>query len=627
MHLTHDNSLIEGYKKVRIINKWFTYIYLTIFGIFIGCTLFSGIINIGISAKYPFLWYGGIILAMGVLWLLANAFASLSSRFVLHPFEPQYKKYGVFIECIIVVAVITVGAGLRVWVIQNLHMTPASDYKTYYDVATLLSQGNLIKDGVWLCDYISQFPHVIGYPYILSIVFKIFGVSVTVGLYFNLVASLISIFLAYQIARLICGRIGGMIALVLVAFWPSQILYINHLASEPIFMCITLLSIWLAVYLSKYTFKNGKTSGYLFLYIALGISLAVGAAVRPMSIILLIAIVICILPSKIKFNEDKDRIGLIKKGMSKGWIRALAILISYLLCSQIISGAISKTIDRELPGSSVSFGYNLLVGLNIDSKGAWNKEDAKMFNDAFLETDSAIEAHKVARDEAFKRIQKDSIGMINLAFEKYALLWSSDDYAASFNIFFLEQQNNLSLERKAFINELIPWNNLYYLLCVFFSFIAGIALWFRKKTGPEHILVLFFIGTAILHMILESQNRYHYNILPIFAILAAVGISEIFDYYRKKTTTLKAVEANELQQEITPTQVELSATQKQPLALKNQESQENQEDKSNKFDMLSAIKEGHVVVTVSEAYLKRTHNSEVLDETLEHKQNSNNSKF
>ncbi len=635
LHLTHYISLIEGYKKVKIIDKWFTYIYLTIFSIFIGYALFSGILNVGISTDYPFLWYGGIILTMGVLWLLANAVASLLSRFNNHRFEPQYKKYSVFIESIIVIAVITVGAGLRIWVIQNLHITPASDYKTYYDVATLLSQGDLIKDGVGLCDYISQFPHVIGYPYILSKAFRIFGVSVSVGLYLNLVASLISIFLAYRIARLICGKIGGMIALVLVAFWPSQILYINHLASEPIFMCITLFSIWLAVYLSKYTLKKRKPSVYLLLYIVLGISLAVGAVVRPMSIILLIAIVICTLPSKINLNEDKDSIGLIKKGMSKGWIRALAILISYLLCSQIILGAITKTIDRELPGSSVSYGYNLLVGLNIDSKGAWNEVDAKLMNDKFMETDSAAEAHRAARDEAFKRIQKDTIGIANLAFEKYTLLWCNDNYASSWNLLFLEQQNNLTLERKAFINELIPWNNLYYLFCVFFSFIAGIALWFRKKTGPEHILVLFFIGTAILHMILESQNRYHYNILPIFAILAAVGISEIFNYYTKKTTTLKAIENIKLQQENTPTQVEFSDEQKHPLAQEQQENRENQEsqeqqqqhehqvqqvEKSNKFDMLAAIKDGHVIVTVSEAYLKSTQNSEVLDETLEHKQ-------
>jgi hypothetical protein len=140
------------------------------------------------------------------------------------------------------------------------------------------------------------------------------------------------------------------------------------------------------------------------------------------------------------------------------------------------------------------------------------------------------------------------------------------------------------------------------LLCVFLSFLAGISLWHRKKVGPEHILVLFFIGTAMLHMILESQNRYHYNILPIFAILAAVGIVDIFHNYESKTGISKTEENVVLQQELTTTLAELPADQ------------ETVEAKNNNFDMLSAIKSGHVTVTVSEEYLKSEQKSEILDE-------------
>jgi len=121
-------------------------------------------------------------------------------------------------------------------------------------------------------------------------------------------------------------------------------------------------------------------------------------------------------------------------------------------------------------------------------------------------------------------------------------------------------------------------------------------------------LILFFIGTAMLHMILESQNRYHYNILPVFAILAASGIIEIFRHYAKKTSTIKPDETSEAQQE-------LAAVQEENLA-----DQEPVEAKDNKFDMLSAIKDGHVIVTISEAYLKSVQQSEILDENLGHRQ-------
>jgi len=581
--------------------NWFTYIYLTIFSVCMVFILFSGILNIGLATPYPFLWYGGMIGAMGGLWLIANAFSFLVCRLDLHRLVPRNKKYGIILESIFVIVVLVVGAGLRVWVIKNMPIVPASDFKTYYDIANLLSQGNLIKDGVGLCDYISQFPHIIGYPYILSKIFRVFGVSVSVGLYFNLVASLISIFLAYRITRLICGKVGGMIALVLVAFWPSQILYINHLASEPVFTCMVLLSIWLCVYLFKYPFANGKMSVCLLLNIALGVSLAIGGAIRPMSIILLIAIIICILSFQIKISGDKNRVGLIKRGLCKGWIRVLVILISYLLCLQIISGAIANTIDRELPGNSVSFGYNFLVGLNIDSKGAWNEQDTKLLNDKFLKTDSAAEAHKAARDEAFKRIQKDPIGIANLALEKYTLLWENDGYASYWNLLFMEQQNNLTTERKTLINGLTRWNNIYYLVCVFFSLLAGISLWYKKKDGPEHILILFFIGTAILHMILESQNRYHYDILPIFAILTAVGSIEILKYFTNKNGITNVDGRFDVQHDLVAAQEEIAVAQEQAS-----EQTELTKGKNHQFDILSAIKDGHVIVTVSEAYLENT---------------------
>ena len=67
---------------MEIRKNWFTYTYLTMFSICVGYTLFSGILNIGFSTPYPFLWYGGILVAMGALWLAANAFGFLLSRLI-----------------------------------------------------------------------------------------------------------------------------------------------------------------------------------------------------------------------------------------------------------------------------------------------------------------------------------------------------------------------------------------------------------------------------------------------------------------------------------------------------------------------------------------------------------------
>ena len=572
--------------------NWFTYIYLTIFGICLCFSLFSGILSIGVSTKYTFLWYGGILLVMGGLWLVLNTLAILASHYNLYRFSPKNSKKLTAVEAILITIVVISAVVVRLWIIRNLPVQPESDFQTYYKIAELLADGTLLRDGAGYCDYISQFPHVIGYPYILSKIFIVFGPSVKAGLYLNLTASVLSIIFVNRIGRLIYGRAGGFFAMLLVAFWPSQILYINQMASEPVFMCLTLLCIWIIAYLFKIP-PSVKATKILILYVILGTLLAMAGAVRPVAIILLVAMIICTITYKAKAS-DMSRAGLIKSLISRGWIGAVVIIVSYLVCSLIISGATARTIDRELPGSTVSFGYNLMVGLNLESKGTWNEEDSKFLNDRFMETGSAQEAHKASRNEAVKRLTKDPLGIANLVFQKYTLLWWNDDYGAYWNLLFMEKQGNLTDYKRDLINDITVWNNVYYIICVYLSLVSGIFLWFRKNVRTEHVLILYFVGTALLHMILESQGRYHYNILPVFALLAVSGLTEIFRYYQNHLAH------NQSQN----TDVLAGKEQETKHKIPSEKDRNINNTSNNSFDMLEAIRKGHVTVTVTEAYLE-----------------------
>ena len=600
--------------------NWFTYIYLTFFGIFVCYSLFGGILNIGNSAKYPFLWYGGILLAMGSLWLISNSAAIILSHFDIYRFRLRSRIPGIIAETVIIAAVILAAGAVRVWIIGYLPVQPQSDFQTYYNVADLLAKGTLKRDGAGYCDYISQFPHVIGYPYILSLIFKLFGASVTKGLYFNLAVSLLSVFFVNRIARLICGRAAGVLAMLLAAFWPSQVLFINQMASEPLFTCLSLLCIWITAYLFSHS-SYAKDIRIFVLNILLGILLAAAGGVRPVSVVLLIAIIICTITYKSGHAEASNaKAGLIKSCMARGWIRAIFLLAGFLVCSQLISGATARAIERKLPGSTVSFGYNLMVGLNVESKGAWNEQDAKFLNDRFIETGSAAEAHKASLEQAVQRIKEDPEGIGNLLFQKYALLWANDDYGSSWNLLFLEQQHNLTSERKEFINSVAIWNNIYYIICVYMSLIAGIFLWFRKKAGTAHILILYFVGIAFLHMVLESQSRYHYNILPVFAILAAVGAAEIFKFYRHREEQGSGNENQAAGPEHENRSIGEELTKKQESGIEESQAPVIQDGAQktaadHRFDILDAIQKGHVTVTVTEAYLKK--NGEKLKENKE----------
>ena len=111
-------------------------------------------------------------------------------------------------ECIIACGVLAASAVVRIWCVRNLPMQPESDDKTYYEIANLLKEGTLLTDGPGYCDYVAMFPHVLGYPYALSIVFRLFGTSVLTAQYFNVALAVGAVFLTYRIARRLGGRIS-----------------------------------------------------------------------------------------------------------------------------------------------------------------------------------------------------------------------------------------------------------------------------------------------------------------------------------------------------------------------------------------------------------------------------------
>lgn len=512
--------------------NWFFYLSLVLFEICAVYALFSIITDMGRGKTYPFLWYGGIICILAAALAVVNLASKLVSRLNLAFINPEKRK-SVIIERIVVAAVILASAIFRIWTIAKIPVAPSSDYQTYYQVADLLSKGTLSGSGY--SGYIAEFPHVIGFPFILSLIFRITGPSLAAGLYINLAASLISVYLTYRIARILCGRPGGLIALFAAAFWPSQILYGTILASEPVFTCILLLTIRLFIYVYRYPVTLGNREGSMFLCFALGVLTALANAIRPLSEILMIAMLLCMIPYVNRFNKNEKMLnGKLSRASCQGWFMALVVFFSFFIFSNLISTSISNTIAYKLPGGSVSYGYNLMLGVNIDAKGAWNQQDADFFAKEFAMTNSAEAAHKASIDVALQRITSNPVGVLNLAVEKTSYLFQNDDYGATWTTLFLGQQGNLTPERQNIINHFTDWNDYFYLLSVFFSAVFGFGLLKRNNTGPAQALMLLLIGTVVLHMILESQNRYHYFLLPVFIILASMGIAEIYHGYTRK---------------------------------------------------------------------------------------------
>lgn len=620
--------------------NWLTYICLAIFEVMIGFILIAGVWNLGTvgikgnSPEYPFLIMGAFLIIILLSVLLINGIFYLITRFKIYRFFSTKYKINLIIEAIIVFSILVISAYLRIVMIKNFPIEVESDYKTYYTIADFLVKGTLSEDAPIICEYISRFSHVIGYPYVLSIFFKIFGTSVLNGLYFGIFFSVLCEFFIYRTTRYISGRIGAIAALAIAAFLPSQIIFGNFLASEPLFSCMLFGCILLFTFIVKKFKEETKHPALGFvLYIILGAVLGFTSEIRPMAQILLIAIAIGLISSRMELKKTGNDASVAIRGLSKGWICVILIVCSYLLCTSIVGGSIERTIGKKVASGGSSYGYNLLVGLNMKSQGGWNQEDADLLSDSFDATGSATEAQLICKKAAIERLKSNPVmGTANLFFEKFTLLWKSDDNSVASNIITLTNQGTLTESRENWLYSNMMLCNFYYLIVVFWAGISGIYLWFKKGNLVQLVMILLFIGTAMLHMLLESQSRYHYYGLQVFSILAAIGISEVYRSMLEKfglnisnSTENKSLEYKKTIDEETlePKEVEGEISEKinmheiigeNSINHIKEPSEKVMANNSNSFDMLQAIKEGHVTVTVTQAYEDSPSKNQVKEE-------------
>lgn len=572
----------------------FGYFAISVYILSLIYMLAGGVMTLGDGSEYPYLQSGLFLILLLGGWLLLSGGSGLLARL---DGEGRLRRlpWLKYVEALAVVAVLGLGTLLRVLVARTMPMRPASDYQTYYEVAELLAKGTLTADGPGYCDYIAMFPHVFGYPFALSLVFRLLGgASVATAQNFNILLSVATSFIAYRTVRLAGGRLSGMVALLLTAFWPSQIIYVNMIASEYLFSFLLMLSIHLYVRTLRIDVAHESRPVWgVCEHILLGVCLAAAAAVRPMALLLIITILICTgfekgrLPVRLSGDQPISLIFL-----SKGWLRCFLILLVYLAVNALMTIGATNAVDRDLASGSTSFGYNLLVGLNEASDGGWNQEDADYLYAALERTGSASEAHLACLDLAVQRLG-NAREMINLFLHKFQVLWANDDYGTTWNLLFMDQQGTLTPERERLLLAVRGWGNLFYLLVISLAAIEGIYLW-QRGPGIAYPFLLMVLGTVALHLLVENQNRYHFHALYMLAMLAALGVRHVCEASRARVQ-------QRLEERRMAARLALEDSEKRKALLREEERlvRLRQEAMRSQFDMKAALEKGLVTVRVT----------------------------
>ena len=579
--------------------NWF--IYLSLF-LYMAASILILIFGIsGFHAGKPYSYFAQAALLTGcfAVFIVINILFYLVTRPVILRLLKPLKRLPGLIEIMLILTILTMGLLLRISYIRSYPVGMESDYKFYYDVANMIKDHTLLEKSN--NEYIALFPHTFGYSYVLSLVFRLFGSAPEVCLYFNAVLSVLTALFCCGIGRCLAGRVAGISALFITCFWPSQIIFSNINGSEAAFCFFLYGAALLITIVLKSCSATSRIGLVLLLHLLTGILLAIAAAIRPMSLAFLLALLLCFLffNRKLTYRKSITELSVSTIFLSKGILRAVFIVLGYILCSQFITAGISVAIQKEVADSGAT-GYSLMVGLNPSSDGGHSQETMDFLFDTYKETGSANETNRICMDQARKEAQQDPLAILELMAKKFYLIWSNDDYATTTNIVTMNNQGLLTQERERALYRLADWNNVFYLFIVFLS-IAGAGFLFARDNNAQ-VFAVFFVGAVVMHLLVEMQNRYHYYLLQNFAILAGAGLGLLFQRYLKQTQMMLLVKSGALDNYKPGGDFAESAAVSETGRRKGRDKALLYSEEYRPVDILDAIKEGHIIITASKAY-------------------------
>ncbi len=462
---------------------------LSIFVLLFGFAVLLGIIK-GLEHKSYLLAFTAAVFAMAVYILLRRKLAG--RQFLCDRANPV--KLGLILTAVCFLVNLVYVLAVR--------LEPTVDFYTFWVTAERLAQGRELLNRV----YIAAFPHILGYSAFLSIFLRIFGEHYLVAAVLNVVLTSLSCLLIYML----CLRWFGVRAACFAAlFWivcPSKMMYNSMVLSEPFYTFLFLAVIYIIATLHQHHEWGVKSLVFCVLAAVLaGCCLAAANAARPIAAVVIIAFFIWLL--LLRGNELRDR------ALWKKWaVFAAVLLAAYSLYGNAWNRYAEDTVGEEIPSFP---GYNFYVGFNTEYWGSYSSEDMDLF-EMYLSCGeyTVVEAQELMLEHAKERISSGNIDFAKLFVKKLQTFLGCDEGGAYYSKAVL---SDLQYSLLATIS------NIWYYVLAMLVLESAVKLMRKKVDTVFYLVPLFVLGLTLAQMLVEIAGRYHYSVIPMLIIIAAVS--------------------------------------------------------------------------------------------------------
>ncbi len=377
-----------------------------------------------------------------------------------------------------------------IWIL-SVPSVPVSDYETMYHAAKEVAAGDF--SGLKGVSYFARYPHLTTSVMYMSAMHIIFGVHDLAAMKMvSLALSVFNVFLVYKISEyFVKDDKIRLITAFMSSIFPPFITYVSTFCTENIAMPFLLVSV---LYFCKIIHGDVTKKNVIMCAAMLGISNLFRGVGAIFVIAMLIAMCLCAV--KYRFRIICATI-------------AIMMLVTVVVSVPLkVTGVIENHL-WERKESGITY---FLKGLNVESKGAWSKEDAEFVRENFLDEDFNEQCLAIIGNRLREKTPKE---LGRFFFDKFINQWSYADYNGSYWAF---MKTNIKYRYPIdFTSQLIG--------CVIL--VLSLISLLKRKCKASVLIHLCLCGFGLFFLVFETQPRYSYIVSWVFLFMATQGIETL----------------------------------------------------------------------------------------------------
>jgi 4-amino-4-deoxy-L-arabinose transferase-like glycosyltransferase len=386
-----------------------------------------------------------------------------------------------------------------VWVVI-FPTRPYADSEWYFRTASELAAGYGYVYDLENRKPLAAWP--IGYPFFLSLLFRVTGPSEQAAILVNLVLSVLCVALTYSLTlEIFKNQLVAAISASVLATLPGLVVYSSLICTDLLFMCLVTACFRVVVHISEeLTLRNAIIAGILN-----GLS----ALVRPTGLVLLpIWAVIRWLALHRKYPPYR-------------WI-----LVSTLATAAVVFPWTLRNYRHfgEFIAVSSNGGINFWIGNNPQAFGGfmWPRDET---NPLLPLVGNELEISRKGYELGFEFIRQNPLRALKLLPAKVFYLYNSNDFGLHWNKLSAVRPSQFGSGTLAF--ALV--NLAYVIVSVLAA--TGIIQLLREQRREwlAYSGILLAMYWTIAHLPYFGQDRFVLPLLPVLAMYAAVGIVTILE--------------------------------------------------------------------------------------------------